>query len=130
VSKGLKLTFLIHAVISFVFGIGLYVFPGTMAKMFNWTPLDPTMARFYGGALLAMSVGSKLGYRATSWEQVRIIVATEIAFCVLGVVGTLYSLLVDGAPAFAWVPFALYAVFAILWIYFYVKASKKPATTV
>lgn len=124
-SKGLKLTFLIHAVISFVFGIGLYLVPGTFARMVNWTPFDPTMSRFYGTALLALSVSSMLGYRAQNWEQVQIIVKTKIAFDVLAVLGTLYSILMQGAPAFAWVQVALAAVFAILWIYFYTKAPKK-----
>ena len=124
-SKGLKLTFLIHAIVATLFGIGLFLVPGTFGRAVNWSPIDPTMARMFGGALLAFAAGSKLAYSATSWEQVRILVGAEVALTVLGVVGTLYSLLMEGAPAFAWVPFCLYVVFAILWTYFYMKAPKK-----
>ena len=124
-SKGLKITFLIHAIISLVIGIGLYIIPRPLGEMVDWMPFDPTMMRMFGGALLALAVSSWLCYRAASWEQVRIVVVMEIAFTILGVLGGLYAVLADDAPPFTWVQVVIAAVFAILWIYFYTKAPKK-----
>ncbi len=123
-SKGLKLTFLIHAITSLFFGIGLFVIPGQLAALYKWSPFDPTLSRALGAALIAFSVSSWLGYRATSWKQVGIILLTEITLTVFSSLGYLYSILVEEAPPFTWVIFIISAVFGILWIYFYARAPK------
>lgn len=61
---------LIHAIISLAFGITAYLIAGTWATAVNWTPLDPTMSRLYGTALLGIGVSSLLAYCATRWEEV------------------------------------------------------------
>jgi hypothetical protein len=125
-SKGLKITFLIHAIVALVFGIVLYLQPGLWATLVNWTPFDFNMTRIYGAALLALAVGSWFGYRATRWEEVRILVLMEISLTVLSTVGGLWGLLFRNAPAFAWVSVVIWAAFAVAWIYFYLK---RPAQT-
>lgn len=120
-SRGLKITFLIHAIVALAFGLVLYVKPGLWATMVNWTPYDATMTRVYGAALLALAVSSWLGYRAARWDEVRILVLMEIALTVLSTVGGLWGLLFRGAPAFGWVSVLIWVVFAVAWIYFYVN---------
>ena len=120
-SRALKITFIIHAIVALVFGLLLYLQPGLWAKMVNWAPFDPILTRVYGAALLALAVGSWFGYRAARWDEVRIIVLMEIALTVLSTVGGLWGLLFRGAPAFGWVSVFIWAVFAVAWIYFYVN---------
>jgi hypothetical protein len=120
-SKGLKITFLIHAIVALVFGIVLYLRPGSWATLVNWTPYDPSLTRVYGAALLALAVSSWLGYRAARWDEVRILVLMEIALTVLSTVGGLWGLLFRSAPVFGWVSVLIWVVFALAWIYFYVK---------
>jgi hypothetical protein len=86
-SRGLKITFLIHAIVALVFGVVLYLQPGLWATMTKWTPFDGTMTRIYGAALLALAVSSWFGYRAARWDEVRILVLMEIALTVLSTVG-------------------------------------------
>lgn len=121
-STGLKTLFLVHAIIGFVLGAVLYLAPGTWAAMVNWTPFDPTLTQVYGAALLALGLSSVLAYRATRWEEVRIIVQMEIAYTVLGALISLYGALVTGAPAFIWVSVVLFAALAVAWITFYRQA--------
>ena len=125
-SKGLKITFLIHAIVALVFGIVLYLQPGLWARLVNWTPHDDHMTRIYGAVLLALAVSSWFGYRATRWDEVRILVLMEIALTALSTVGGLWGLLFRSAPAFAWVAVVIWVVFAVAWIYFYLK---RPAQT-
>lgn len=125
-SKGLKITFLIHAIVALVFGIVLYLQPGLWATLVKWTPHDDHMTRIYGAALLALAVSSWFGYRATRWEEVRILVLMEIALTALSTVGGLWGLLFRSAPAFAWVAVVIWVAFAMAWIYFYLK---RPAQT-
>lgn len=118
-SQGLKITFLIHAVVALVFGIAMYLIPGTWAALVNWVPFDSTMTRAYGAALLGLAIKSWLGYRATRWEEVRILIQMEIAFTTLSALGGLYQALVAGAPSFTWVAIGMFVIFAVAWIYFY-----------
>jgi hypothetical protein len=120
-SRGLKITFLIHAIVALVFGLVLYVQPGLWAKMVNWTPYDANMTRVYGAALLALAVSSWFGNRAARWEEVRILVLMEIALTVLSTAGGLWGLLFRGAPVFGWGSVLIWVVFAVAWIYFYVN---------
>ena len=120
-SGGLKTTFLIHAIVSFVFGIWLYLQPQVWAIAVNWIPFDPNVTRVYGATLLAVAVSSWLGYRAARWDEVRILVLMEIALTVLSTVAGLWNLLFRLAPAFGWVSIVIWVVFAAAWIYFYLN---------
>ncbi len=118
-SRGLKITFLIHAIVALIFGIVMYLIPAMWATWVAWAPFDPAMTRIFGVALLALAVSSWFGYRADRWEEVRIVTQMEIAFTVLGLLGALYEVLFAAAPAFTWVPIIFFVVFAVAFIYFY-----------
>jgi hypothetical protein len=122
-SRGLKTTFLAHAIVCLAFGIVLYLIPDTWAHLVNWVPFDAAVTRIYAAALLAIGVSSWLGYRAARWDEVRIVVQMEIAVTVLGGIISLYSALFAGAPLFIWVSIVIFVSFAVAWIYFYRQAQ-------
>ena len=122
-SQGLKTTFLIHAIVALVFGIVLYLVPGTFLDLVGWKAFDGNMSRAFAAALLALAVSSWFGYRAARWEQVRIVVQMEIAFTLLGAVAGLYGFFVRNAPAVIWVAIVIWVAFAAAWIYFYSRAK-------
>lgn len=129
-SKTLKFTFLIHAVVGVLFGAPLLIIPGrflwwigwqAMLQGFGWQNTDPFMSRMMGAVLLALAWSSFRGWRATERAQVAILVETEVLFTVLGCVGLLRHLLplalaTGWYPAIAWTVFAILAIFAIAWI--------------
>ena len=122
-SRGLKITFLIHAIVALVFGIVFYVIPGTFLDLVSWKAFDGNISRAFAAALLALAVGSWFGYRAASWQEVRIVVQMETVFTVLGAVAGLYGFFVKGAPAIIWVAIVIFVAFAAAWIYFYSRAK-------
>ena len=122
-SNGLKITFLVHAIVSFSFGVICYLTPGMWVTMANWTPFDPTMTQLYGAALLALSASSLLAYRASSWAEVRIVVQMEIVYTMLGALISLYAALITGAPAFIWVSVFVFVGFGVAWIVQYRRAT-------
>ena len=122
-TQGLRITFLLHAIVALAFGLVMYLVPVWFGATIQWTPLDPLMTSFMGAALLALGVSSAFGYRAAHWEDVRILVIADAVFTVTGVVAALYYLLFAGAPLFAWVPALLWGLFAVAWIVFYVQAT-------
>lgn len=101
--QGLKITFLVHAIVALVFGVVMYLIPAMWATFVNWVPFDPGMTRGYRAAMLALAISSWLGYRAVRWEQVRTVVQMEIGFTVLGTLGALYEALFAGGPSFLWI---------------------------
>jgi hypothetical protein len=123
-SKGLRNTFLVHVIVCLGFGLPLFFSPTTFETLMRWDPVEPAIARFLGGALLALAVSSYLGFRAAAWSDVSIVVIQEIAFTILGVLAGLYQVLVPGAPAMIWLTIAIMAIFAALWSYFYTQHAK------
>ena len=125
-SKALKFTFLIHAVVAVLFGAPLLIIPGRFLWWVGWgigETIDPLMSRAVGAALLALAWSSFRGWRATERAQAAILVEMEVVFAVLGSVSWLYKLLTSPwpYPARAWIVFAILALFAIAWITLLVK---------
>ena len=134
-SKVLKFTFLIHAVVGALLGVLLLVIPGgflnrigwqAMLQALGWANTDPFVSRVLGAALLALAWSSFRGWRATERAQVVVLVEMEAVFNVLGCVGLLRHLLPGflaerWLPAPGWTAFAILAVFAIAWIVSLVK---------
>lgn len=106
-SRGLRITLLIHAIVCVAFGIVMYVVPGTWANLVR-DALRSRITRPYAAALLGLGVGSWLGYRETACKRVWLLVQTEIVFSVLGTLAALYGGLVAGGPAFNWLALAVF----------------------
>lgn len=126
-SQGLKTTFLVHVIVVLVFGIPLFLLPAQYEAITNWEPIEPAIARTLGAMLLALGVSSWMGYKATSWSQVRIVVAQEITFTFLGTMASLYEALGPGAPTMIWLNIVVLGIFCVLWIYFYRKENPQPS---
>jgi len=120
-SKALRATFLVHAVVALVLGVPLLIVPGQFLDLFIWRPIDPLISRLLGAALLALAWGSFRGWQATERAQVKTLLEIEAVFTVLGSIGLLRHLLIASYPLIVWVVFLLLVVFSIAWIYFLIK---------
>ena len=116
-SKSLKYTFLIHVIVSLIFGAALLLAPGRFLGLFGWAPIDPLISRLLGAALLALAWSSYRGWGASSYEQVSVLVEMEVIFTVFGSVGLLRHLLKAWYPWYVWFLLAVLLVFAIAWAY-------------
>ena len=116
-SKSLRYTFLIHVVVSLIFGAALLLAPGRTLGLFGWAPVDPLISRLLGAALLALAWSSYRGWGASSYEQVSVLVEMEVIFTVFGSVGLLRHLIKAWYPWYVWFVFAVLVVFAIAWTY-------------
>lgn len=121
VSKTLNITFLIHALVSFLGGLLLLIIPGRVLLFLGWAPIDPILGRILGAALLALGWSSFRGWQATKRAQVQIVVELEAAFTALACVGLLRHLLFAHYPLIVWLLFAVFFIFAVAWIVFLVR---------
>jgi len=117
-SKALKLTFIIHAVISLVFGAPLLIIPGRFLHLFGWSPIDPHLTRLLGAALLAFAWSSFRGYRTDNHHLKQALIQMELFFCALGAIGLLRHILIAWYPWYFWLVFVLLVVFALAWLFF------------
>lgn len=133
ISRGLHITFLVHAIIAVVIGAVLWLVPGQGLSLLDWVPettpvpntdvtidgtflVDPILDRLFGAALLAMAFSSFQGWRAKEWGSVELLVQSEAVFCILAVIAILAALIL-GRPFnwIRWVTLAIFAVFAVAW---------------
>jgi hypothetical protein len=120
-SKSLRYTFLVHAVVAVLFGLPLLAAPGRFLDVFDWAPIDPIMTRLVGAALLALGWGSYRGWRAAARGDVEILIQVEVVFTVLSAVAILRHLVEGSWPWYVWTMFIVFAIFAVVWIYHLVR---------
>lgn len=117
-SKALRVTFLIHAVVSALIGGVLFIIPGRFLQWLEWAPIDPIMSRGMGAALLALAWTSVYGCRVVDRKNLAVLVQMEAIFTTLGCVGLLRHLLYGGWPIVPWLVFGILLTFAIAWVVF------------
>lgn len=123
-SKGLKALFVIHGIVSILFGILMLFFPHVWARTAQYNLTDPIPIMLFGAFTIALAVKDYLGLVAKRWEEVRIIVIMEVVWAPLAMLVMLYAVLFAGAPKTLWPNVIAFAVFAVAWTYFYVKYRK------
>jgi uncharacterized membrane protein HdeD (DUF308 family) len=144
-SKGLQITFLVHAILSLVMGLALMLVPGRSLSLLGWVPdwvqlpnselsipgqtfVDPLITRLLGAALLALAYLSFRcwsGVRRMSGE-VHLVVEFETVLCALSMIAILIAMLTmeRGAGAIVWVILLVYTVFFAAWGVFWLSQRK------
>ena len=101
ISSFLRSTFLVHMIIGGLLGVFLFLIPGRTLTWIGWAPVsfqipnteliapgtvmvDSLLTRLLGAGLLALAFSSFLGWRASTWSQVALIVQVELVYCILG----------------------------------------------
>ena len=120
----LKYTFLLHMIVAFVFGVLYFISPDTWVTLVSWPYFDPVSDRFMAALMIGFGVSSLLAYRAQSWEQVEIIVLSEIVFSLVATIGWVWSMFDPLVPVIGWALTGLVALFFVLFSYSYYTATR------
>ena len=91
-SPGLRRLLLVAALLVFLAGLQLFVFPHRTADWFAWTIAPPMTAVFLGAAYWSSAVLEVAGARASSWDGARLAVGSVLVFTTLTLVVTLVHL--------------------------------------
>lgn len=129
IPSGLKITFLIHFIITGIVGIQHVVAPRWWTDLAGMEIIITVTWRVIGAAVISFAVSSWLAYKAIFWEQVRILVIMEIVWSVTAALVLIWGILIEGAPALEWLNVALLICFAFLFTFYFLKMrAGRPAT--
>lgn len=119
ISSGLRTTFLVHFILGLIFGLLLLLIPETYLGMFSWKVVLPSVYRLVGAAILGFTMSSWFGYRAATWDQVRIVVLAELVWAPLAALVMLWGMIAGDFPPSAWINVVIFGGFAIaFWIFY------------
>lgn len=117
--SGLRTTFLVHFILGLIFGLIMLIIPETFLRLFNWEVQEPTVYRWVGAAVLAFTASSWFGYKASTWDQVRIVVLAELVWAPLATLVNFWGIIRQGFPPTAWINVVIFGGFAIaFWIFY------------
>jgi len=121
----LKYTFLLHFIVSIIFGFVFFLIPEMYSEAVGWPFDDPAATRGLGSAFIGFAITSLFGYRTTSWEEVKIVVIGEIVFTLFGLLTMVWMMVVHTTiPVLAgWLYALIFAVFFVLFLYSYFTAK-------
>jgi hypothetical protein len=121
----LRITFIIHVIIGFIFGLGFLMIPAYLAPMFGIAFSDPTV-RLFGAMMVAFTIGSLLCLMTKEWARVKVVVEMELVWTVLGPIVIGYHILF---PPFynynAWINVGILLVLFFLFLISYVREVRK-----
>ena len=125
IPKILRYAVILHFIVALIFGLWYYLSIESWALLTGWPFMDPTSGRVMGAMMLGFGITSLLGYRATSWEQVEIIVYGEIIWEILAIIAMSAMMIIyPTIPASGWFLVLLLAIFVVLFTYSYYLAKK------
>ena len=125
ISNILKYTFLLHFIVSIIFGFVFFLIPEFYSDAVGWPFNDPAATRGLGSAFIGFAITSLFGYMAGSWEEVKIVVIGEIVFTLFGLLSMVWMIMVHATiPALlGWLYALIFAVFFVLFLYSYLTAK-------
>lgn len=123
ISRGLKITFLLHAIEGFFTGAILLLIPAILGSFVNWDMSDAAY-RIVGAAVFGCAFSSLLAYNAEIWRDVSIVVKAKVLWMSFAAIVILWALLVGNIPTFGWLFFVVLAAFAAVFAYFLVIYSR------
>jgi len=118
---GLKVTFLLHGIISGLVGIQHVLFPKVWTDLAGMEISETVTWRLIGAALVAFSISSFLAYREVIWEKVRILIIMESVWSFFGGLVIIWGILYEGLAMLEWLNVIVLAYFAFVFTYFLVK---------
>jgi len=115
--KVLKVTLIIFAVISLVYGFGILFVPGILVKLAGGNPVEFSWLRWFGGVIIALGIGCLMV--SSKPEKQGIFVISMALATLFGGLGSLYSWIMQeysGATWFIALPTCLFLVLSgLLW---------------
>ena len=122
VPTSLRVFFIIHFAIDFLFAIPLFFFPVTFLNYVGWTFVDPVTTRIVGAALFGIGIESLIGSRAST-DTFTSMLNLKVIWSFFATLGIFISIgeMSWNVPVFMWLVFGIFAAFNVLWAYWRIR---------
>ncbi len=119
IPKSLRIWFVIHFVVDLIFALPLIFFPAVVFGMFGLVMGDSLAPRLVGAAFLAIGTTSLI-MRNAGLESYRALLNLKIIWSSSALIGIALAI-INGSPAIAWLPFGIFVIFWIAWVFYWKK---------
>lgn len=127
IPKGLKIAWLVNAVVCFGYAVLYGIITETFMAMLGWPYNDVFFPRVLGGTLAALGIFCVIAARADDWEKVSIFLKFQITWITLALVVNIWGLIVLTIPpatmVMFWLNNAVLLLFNIVYIYYILKMA-------
>ncbi len=122
----LRTMFIIGAVVSLVYAVGLLLVPGTMNSMYGMTSTDATrlLAQFFGVGLLTLGLIDWLAKDFTGANARPLLVAGLVGNAA-GVIVSLLGIMSGAMNSLGWSAVLIYLLIGLGWAYFLFMAPSR-----
>ena len=111
IPTGLRATLLLHAGLAGLVGLQHLLAPRIWTDLAGMEVQETVTWRLLGAVLAALAVGSWLGWRSRRWSEVRVLVAVETIWSVVGAAVIVWGILVEDLAALEWLNAGLLGLF-------------------
>lgn len=122
ISKSLRNWFLIHFAVDMIVAIPLMVAPEFILELFGFQNIEIITARLVAAALLAVG-GTSLWMHRGSVESFVVMLKLKLLWSGFAMSGIIWSIF-NGSPSVAWFVFGIFAVFFVVWLWYFVKLNR------
>lgn len=120
-----RITFLIYTVLYYLVGVLIILMPWIKLSE-AWSGPTPNLIAPIGVAtLFALGAGSYLGYRSKQWQEVKLLVRTQIAFSGIASLAYAISALILTQSSLLWIPAMMLAISTAYWTYILQLGSRR-----
>lgn len=123
VPRGLRIWFLVHFVIDYLFAIPLFLFPVATLSLLGFVMIDPLATRIVAAALFAIG-GISILVREASSETYRHILTLKIIWSLFATIACIVAVIKNAFIFGAWAGLFLFLSFGILWVYYRLKLNR------
>ncbi|MHA1908981.1 MAG: hypothetical protein ACW98Y_16895 [Candidatus Thorarchaeota archaeon] len=125
ISKFLKMSFLIDALIAIVYGLVMLVIPDIHANLMGF-PYEEFADRMIGALFIGYGAGNLLAWlKASTWDQVELVVIMNLVFLMIGLGVMIYCIALAILPVMALLQTGLFILLLVLFLYPYYEAKMK-----
>jgi cation transport ATPase len=118
IPKSLKIWFLIHFIVDFIFAIPLILFPSWILGLFG-LEAELIFTRLVGAALLGIG-GTSFLMRNKSKESYNTMLNLKLIWSVSAILALILSIF-TGAPKTIYIILGIFIIFSAIWIYYKIK---------
>ena len=116
VPRGLKVAFLLNFVIAGVVGLQHLLAPRWWTDLAGTAVEDTGLWRLIGAAVLGYAVGSLLAWRQEAWQRVRVVVAMQSVWSLLGAAVIVWAIVYENLPPLEWLNVAILGAFGLTFV--------------